>query len=352
MLYLLFLLQINLNMKKFSVISAFLCLSVMLFSQNPEQKESPVKWMSFEEALNKQKETPKTILIDMYTDWCGWCKKMDAATFSNQDLANYINTNFYPVKFNAERKDTIEYNGKTYVNKNIGNRSSHELAQFLMNGRMSYPTIVYIDYENNVNPVPGFMDVKTIEPLLIYFTERINKNCNYADFKQDFINTYYPDSTSKTDGNINWLDFNDAMTQMKQNPKKLMLFISSDFTNGSKIMLASSLRHPVISDYINTNFYATNIRYNTTDTLKVNEYVFINEKKSANYPHQLVISLLQPEIKLPSIVFFDNELNVIFALKGYFPPVVLERYLDFIAKDLYKTGEDWQKFNNEFNSKL
>jgi len=308
--------------------------------------------MSFEEALIKQKETPKTIMIDMYTDWCGWCKKMDAATFSNPDLANYINTNFYPVKFNAERKDTVEYNGKTYVNKNIGNRSSHELAQLLLNGRMSYPTIVYIDFENNVNPVPGFMDVKSIEPLLIYFTERINKNCNYAEFKQDFTNTYYPDSTSKTDGIINWMNFDEALTQMKTAPKKFMLFINSDFSNGSKIMLASSLRHPIISEYINTNFYAVKIDFNTTDTFKINNYVFINEQLSANYPHQLVISLLQPEIKLPSIVFFDEEINVIFALKGYFPPITLERYLDFISRNLYKTGEDWQKFNNEFKSKL
>ena len=76
-----------------------------------------------------------------------------------------------------------------------------------LNGRMSYPTIVYIDYEGNVNPVPGFMDVKSIEPILVYFTERINKNCDFNDFRQDFINTFSPDSTSKTEGNINWISF-------------------------------------------------------------------------------------------------------------------------------------------------
>jgi len=340
------------SMKNFFLFCSIICLSFKFFAQNPIVNESPVKWMSFEEAVQKQKESPKTILIDMYTDWCGWCKKMDAETFSNKDLANYINTNFYPVKFNAERTDTVEYNGKTYVNQNTGNRSSHELAQLLLNGRMSYPTIVYIDYENNINPVAGYMDIKSIEPLLIYFTERINKNCNYADFKQDFTNSYYPDSTSKTDGNVNWLKFDEALAKMKESPKKFMLFINSDFINGSKIMLASSLRHPVISDYINTNFYAVNINYNITDTIKINDYVFINEQVYPNYPHQLVISLLQPEIKLPSIIFFDENLNVIFALKGYFPPVVLERYLDFISRNLYKTGEDWQKFNDEFESKL
>lgn len=339
-------------MKNLFVFCLMICCTITLLAQNITQSESPIKWLSFEEAIQKQKESPKTILIDMYTSWCGWCKKMDAETFNNKDIANYINTYFYPVKFNAERTDTVVYNGKTYVNLNTGNRSSHQLAQLLLNGRMSYPTIVYIDYENSINPVPGYMDVKSIEPLLIYFNERMNKNCNYADFKQDFINSYFPDSTSKTDGIVNWLEFDEALIKMKQSPKKFLLFINSDFINGSKIMLASSLRHPIISDYINTNFYAVNINYNMTDTLKINEFIFINEQLSENYPHQLVISLLQPEIRLPSIVFFDEDLNVIFALKGYFPPEVLERYLDFISRDLYKTGEDWQKFNNDFKSKL
>ena len=46
-----------------------------------------IKWMGIEEAMRKQDSMPKTVMIDMYTDWCGWCKKMDAETFSNPELA-------------------------------------------------------------------------------------------------------------------------------------------------------------------------------------------------------------------------------------------------------------------------
>jgi thioredoxin-related protein len=161
-----------------------------------------------------------------------------------------------------------------------------------------------------------------------------------------------PDSTSKTDGSINWLKFDEAMVLMKEKPKKLILFVNSDFNNGSKLMLGSSFRHPAISEFVNNNFYAVKINYDTKDTLEIKNNIFINEQISPNYPHQLVISLLQPDIRLPSTIFFDKDFSLIFALRGYYPPKVLERYLEFIGQDLHKTGGDWQKFNNEFKSKL
>ena len=43
-------------------------------------QESKIKWISIEEAEKLNKENPKKIMIDVYTDWCGWCKKMDKDT--------------------------------------------------------------------------------------------------------------------------------------------------------------------------------------------------------------------------------------------------------------------------------
>ena len=39
--------------------------------------ENTLTWISFEQAVELQKKEPRKILIDVYTDWCGWCKKMD-----------------------------------------------------------------------------------------------------------------------------------------------------------------------------------------------------------------------------------------------------------------------------------
>ena len=80
-----------------------------LLHPNFENAEPPslVKWMTFKEAFEANKKTPKPFLIDVYTDWCGWCKRMMATTYSNPAIAAYVNQNFYPVKFNAETKDSI-----------------------------------------------------------------------------------------------------------------------------------------------------------------------------------------------------------------------------------------------------
>ncbi|HOE39120.1 MAG TPA: DUF255 domain-containing protein [Bacteroidales bacterium] len=333
-------------MKKIFLTLTLILLTQLIFTQ------TTINWLDFETAVEKQKENPKTIIIDMYTDWCGWCKKMDAETFQNPHIANYINTFFYPVKFNAEGFDTINYKGKVYVNPNIGRRSTHQLAQELMGGRMSYPTMVYIDFEEQVYPVPGYMNPQNLEPLLIYFAERINKLANFVDFQQEFKETFFPDSTSKNTGDINWVELEQALELRLTKPKKILLFVNSDFNNGSKVMLASSLRHPVISNLINENFYPVKFNFNHQDTVQVYENTFINEQLQPNYPHQFIIALLQPDIRLPSIVFFGEDFSLIFALRGYQSAQQLERFLEFFSKDLHKTGEDWTKFNENFKSKL
>ena len=68
-----------------------------------------VNWMSWDEAVEANKQNPKLIFVDVYTDWCGWCKKMDASTFGNPVIAKYMSENYYAVKFNAEGKDTINF---------------------------------------------------------------------------------------------------------------------------------------------------------------------------------------------------------------------------------------------------
>src|SRR5664279_713123 len=95
-------------------IMACLILSVSLnsFSQNKTKEKSvpaseKIRWYSFEEAYTLNKKKPKKIFIDVFTDWCGWCRKMDAETFTNPTISEYMSDHFYCVKLNAERKDTV-----------------------------------------------------------------------------------------------------------------------------------------------------------------------------------------------------------------------------------------------------
>ncbi|MBS3770802.1 MAG: DUF255 domain-containing protein [Bacteroidales bacterium] len=172
---------------KFSLITALLF--IFTFSGFTQQ-DTKVNWYSFEEAVKLNKENPKKVLIDVYTDWCGWCKKMKKQTFNNPEIAQYINENYYPVRFNAETNKKVQFKGRIFAKKEEGDRKPHDLAIALLNGKMSYPSVAYLDGNNQlITAVPGFYGPKEYEPILKYFAQDIYKNKSYKDYKKQFENT-------------------------------------------------------------------------------------------------------------------------------------------------------------------
>ncbi|MEM1215563.1 MAG: DUF255 domain-containing protein [Bacteroidota bacterium] len=133
----------------------------------PEAKAEAINWLTWEEAMEAMEKEPKKIFVDVYTDWCGWCKRMDASTFTDEDVISYMNENFYAVKFDAEGRDTKEYKGRTLeFRPSPGGRRAgvHELAVVLLNGRLGYPSFVYLDEaQESLKISPGY---KTPDVLL------------------------------------------------------------------------------------------------------------------------------------------------------------------------------------------
>jgi thioredoxin-related protein len=148
----------------------FIILS-FVFSLSSASAQKKIKWLTWEEAMEKSETEQKKVVVDIYTQWCGWCKKMDKSTFMDEFIVEFVNENFYPVKFDAEFKNPITFKGKEYKYIKKGRRGFHELAVELTKGKLSFPTIVFLDEEFQVlQPIPGFQDNERFELIVTYFS--------------------------------------------------------------------------------------------------------------------------------------------------------------------------------------
>ncbi len=150
-------------------------------------EQETVRWYSFEEALKANEIKKKKIFVDIYTDWCVWCKKMDKSTFRDPKVANYLNKHFYPVKFNAEQKSEIVYNDHTFrFVPNRGRRGVHELAYLLLDGKISYPSVVFLDEEfSRIRISPGFKQVDQFMKELIFAADNHYKQMSWKQFQSN-----------------------------------------------------------------------------------------------------------------------------------------------------------------------
>ncbi|MCH2023515.1 MAG: DUF255 domain-containing protein [Saprospiraceae bacterium] len=182
-----------LSLITFSVILIAFAFTSPAFNFSDSMPGKNVKWMSWQQAVNAAEKakaegkTPKKVFVDIYTDWCGWCKKMDAETFEAPAVSAYLNKHFYPVKFNAEQKQEIEFGGKTFKFIANGRRGYHELAAALLAGKMSYPTVVFLNGDFQlVQRIPGYLNIETFDMIMHYLAEDHYTNTSWADYQKKY----------------------------------------------------------------------------------------------------------------------------------------------------------------------
>lgn len=123
---------------KISRILLVLFLSATLNTALRAQQKPDVQWYTIEEVQELVKTAPRKIYIDMYTDWCGWCKVMDQKTFTDEKIAKQLNTDFYAVKFDAEGRENVDFKNQTFKFVAQGSRGYHELAAALIHQQKVY----------------------------------------------------------------------------------------------------------------------------------------------------------------------------------------------------------------------
>jgi thioredoxin-related protein len=146
-----------------------------LFHHHMVTKAGDFKWLSYDEAQKLASKSHKKIFVDVYTDWCGWCKKMDQTTLKNPEIRDYLSKKFYAVKLNAESTKKVTYKGREITEQELATKV------FRATG---YPTTVYLDEEQNVlQPISSFLEVETLDKILHYYGENYYKNTSWETFE-------------------------------------------------------------------------------------------------------------------------------------------------------------------------
>ena len=166
---------------------AILAIFFLSFAGKHLQAQDKIQWLTWEQMMKKYDKEKKKILVDVYTDWCGWCKRMDKSTFANPVIVDYINKNYYAVKFNAEQHEDIKFRGHIYKFVRSGRRGYHEFAAALTQNQLSYPTYVFLDEDINLlQVIPGYRQAKEFEYILNFFGGDYYKTTPWAKFEKEF----------------------------------------------------------------------------------------------------------------------------------------------------------------------
>ena len=181
--------------KVFLSLTSLLIIFVLLSFNYPsmflqDEGHGKVRWYTFGEAVEAQKKDPRPIMVDVYTNWCGPCKAMANFTFGHPIIASYLNEKFYPVKFNAETRDTVRFNNYYFVNQNPpeARRPVHDFALSILEKKMVYPSIVFIDTNiQRLQIITGFYRPEQFEPIVKFFGSGAYKTTKYEDFTVSFV---------------------------------------------------------------------------------------------------------------------------------------------------------------------
>ena len=172
-------------MEKRIAIFSLACVFLFCSAKVKPTEKQKINWLTIEEVAVKMKSDPKPILMDIYTNWCYWCKVMDKKTYNNKEVISYINQHFYAVKLNAETKQPVLWDNTTYK-YDEGNKVN-DFALFATQGQLAFPnTVIFPQTEKIPAAIPGFMEPKEMEIILKYFGEGYYKTQNFNQYSANF----------------------------------------------------------------------------------------------------------------------------------------------------------------------
>jgi len=166
-------------------INFYLLIIASFIAQNASYAQNRVKWVTPEKISEKITKGDKMYIIYFQYHGCKWCKELENTTLLDDHTARFINQNFYPVRINAAEK--IEIGGETYKTVKIDKFEFNEFAVEMLNGRMSFPSIVFLNEKfEKVGVYQNYYAVEDLQKLLAYYAGQHYKNTLFRHYSDRY----------------------------------------------------------------------------------------------------------------------------------------------------------------------
>lgn len=163
------------NMKNiiFFIIISIVAIGFTYFISDKPTRKSNLDWKNFSEGIQLSKEENKKLLVNVFTTWCGWCKKMDSNTYTDSLVIKYLNEKFIYSKMNAESDNKHLFENVEYTERQI--------SQGL--GATSYPATIFFDENNQaITLLPGYLEADKFLDVLVYIGDNYYKEKTFEEF--------------------------------------------------------------------------------------------------------------------------------------------------------------------------
>ncbi|MFN8254797.1 MAG: hypothetical protein U0W24_03855 [Bacteroidales bacterium] len=329
---------------------SFILFLVFFVNQiNSQTDTSKVKWLDFNETKLLFEKTQKPVLIFFHDSKSDSSELMLNKTFGLNEVANYINILFYPIKFEIHSKNEINFfDGRVYKpsDKKDG---IHSMVDSLLGKGVKMPAMILFTKKAVGTVYQGYKSRDNIFPILIYYAESLENSVSFEKFEEYYFKTYPPGQNQVvTRVLVKWKSIEEAFENSKILKKKILVNLYDNYSTSSTMLSLKTFNNPIIADYLNKNFICVNLNARTKDTILFFSQKYINEGAPHGF-HQLPIVMLSGKMQFPAFLIFDEDQKLLDRFQTYMTPEDFEVLIHFIGDNDYKTKK-WEDYKNSFKS--
>ena len=308
---------------------------MIFFAANIYAQDSTIHWESFKEATAKFKQKQKPILLFAYDRDNTLCKKMLDSTLQKNEVANYINVLFYPVKFDIETFDTITFfNGQKFVHPKSEKYNS--LTKTLIGDSIATPVLVMFDKKAQGTVFYGYKNRDSIFPILIYYSEGVYNWVTYEQWEKIYYKTYPPgEKQIITHLNIHWMTMKEMLEKQKTQPRKVFIDIYNNYSIAQTIMRLKVYNNPQIARYLNRNFYNVTVPLTSKKEITIKGVTYKNTGAPLNY-NEFAVAVLNGKMKFPAFIILDEKLNLLERIQAFVTKNNFSDIVHFYGDNDYK----------------